>query len=203
VDAQAANGRPAFRFRPSPLRSALGVPGEWRFLSDGSAWTLFIVFRRQTGTTPATRAVLTARAPTGAGFGLYVTDTDRQYWALTVEERPGAEDRGAIVTGMPPPQPQLLDGWRLMVGRHDTGTPDTALTLYSGLTRASTHARSATTSYPRPVAPPSLVVGGAADRRDLDFDGFIAEVVVCGSALDDAARGGITRYLEEKYGLTG
>lgn len=212
----AVQGRPSVFFPPGPAEDPDAAPGgfvcgvenDWRFLFDGSEWTIIAVYRPlgRSGPFPA-HALLQAGNDSGGEFGLGVTAWGADISAISSSE-PSAQGQASalpIVVATPLRAPERPDAWRIATTvHHRQGTPPSAgmaISSYQGHRLQGTGAADPSRGYPRGDASSGLHIGYTPSLTASAFSGDLAELIVFKSALDERSRTAVVHYLGEKYGL--
>jgi hypothetical protein len=187
------NGRPSVRFDGvDNFLEATGAAGNWSFLHDGTAYTTFVAYKRNTNL--ATLLATNATGSPTVGFAKYVDSTPE----LAHRIYKGVTGQAVIVQQAADPQP--LGEFGIMELSYDGLTGNTqARVLSNGQLKNIDTAMNLPHSSSDPL---DVLHVGALTTGGSPLDGDIAEIVIFNSELSDQDVNRVRRYLAFKYDIT-
>jgi len=211
-----ANGHSAVSFPSGPPDApddtkagfVCGAEGDWRFLYDGSPWTIVTVYRwRRRRSSFGGHAILQVGDGAGGEFGLGVTLMNGQVCAILHGDIPseGPPTFTPIVMAVPQYPDDGAEDLRLVTCVHhpvDGRSADRmAVSSYLGERLMTVAEQEPQCAYPGGTLSTALHIGYSAGPTAGGFSGEIADVAIFATALDDASRLAVVRYLSNKHGL--
>lgn len=189
----------------------IGTGKDWKFLYDGSEFTVFCVFRpsaldectwdRQWTVLLSTEAAL----GTGPGFAMgWMGDLRATYGSILPQrEKPVGSSGQSVVWVFSHPESYPPGKWRIATCRHkqQKDGKNLSITMGSNLVYQIGRKRPDYEYDFSPTSGGGLYLGNNPLRPDLSFHGQVAELIIFRQALNNDTRMGVTSYLQRKYAL--
>ena len=197
-----ANGRPVVRFDGADDWLTNTTKADWRFLHNGSDWTLFVVFKTTAANPDRTCGILGNNGAASARIGRHLYYDDRSGL--------GQNNRLHVLMTKGVGVSPILDyatnddafpaqTWALISSRFESGVGGDDHVIYvNGVAKAS--AEPANLPYSALDATHDIQLGANGNAAGL-AEGDIAELLLYDSALSNADRIQVEQYLAWRYAL--
>lgn len=194
------NGHPIIRYDGVDHRMTAGVAADWKFMNDGSDYTVFIVFKTTDANPDDFYVLISTTRTSGSDIGFYISYDDRSSRPVNNTVRHSITDGGAptaVITNETPDNAFSTQTFGIFEIVYDQGiVGDDSSIFVNGVLKGSSDQLDPPNNNDPDTGTFHI---GSSTVDTFQFKGDFAEKMIYKRALSDAERSQVRNYLQTKF----